>query len=74
VRCRRGPVDLLGEFAAAEVDEAAPLDRTIFAVGEPEPLDRSPPRIDDEQLVDVVASVERQLLPGLIVGRRDLYD
>ena len=63
-----GPVDLLGQLLAAEIDQAAVLNRAVFAVGECEPVDGAVLGVEDQRLVDVVGGVEGELLPGLIAG------
>lgn len=66
------PVDPLSEFARAQIDHTAARDRSIHARPQRKPLHRAFLRIDDQQLLDVVGRVERNLLRRLIARGDDL--
>ena len=70
----RRPVDALAEVRGAQVDQAAALDWPIVAVNQREPVDRAPMRIDDQDLIQQMTSVEGKLLSRLVAGRDDLDD
>ncbi len=66
-----GPVDLLGELARSKVDQAAAAHLAVLAANESEPVNGALGGVDDQDLVDVVGGVERQLLPApVLLARR----
>ena len=69
---RLRPVDLLGESRCADVEDPAAIDRPVLASVQAEPCDGVLGGVDDQQLVDFVAGVEGELLPGVVVGGEDL--
>jgi hypothetical protein len=46
------------------------LDRTVLAVLERKPTNRSLLRVDNQHLADIVSGIERELLPALITRDR----
>ena len=68
------PVDLFSKVGGSEGYQLAAVNRPVVAVAEREPPDRVLLRIKDQDLVDTVARVERELLPRLIARRHDLDD
>jgi hypothetical protein len=69
----RWPVDRLGQLGCRHVDQPAPLDRRVRAVGtKRQPLHRLLLCIDDYEFLKAVLGVERHLLGRAVVGRDDL--
>lgn len=68
------PVDVLGQIAWTEVDQAAALDGAILTAGERESVNGALCGIDDQHLVHLVGGVEGELLPALVARRDDLHN
>jgi energy-coupling factor transporter ATP-binding protein EcfA2 len=62
------PVELRGQLGWAEFDQPAVLNRSVLAAGERKPVNGCLGRVDDQDLVDAVLGVERELLPRFVAG------
>lgn len=66
------PVDLVGHLGHVDVEQGAALSGLVGVVLPGQPVDRPGDGVDEDDLVDVVGSVEAQLGPRLVARGDDL--
>jgi hypothetical protein len=68
------PVDLLRDIARSEVDQSAALHAFVAISDKRQPDHRSLAGVNDEQLLDMVGGVERELLPRVFTRLDNFHE